>query len=180
MNWKVTAAGLMATAVAGLVGLTTPPVPDADVRDPARRASPVRPAAAAATSISEEAVRLRARLRAETAYREPDRNPFRFGAGRPASSAPVARAQTPGPTADVPAVAPSPPPPPIVLSGVATEVVAGASRRTAILGTIQGVLLVREGDAVGAEYRVTKVEQQAVELVTPDGTVRRIALTSRP
>jgi hypothetical protein len=69
-------------------------------------------------------------------------------------------------------VSEAPPPPPIRLSGVATD----AGRRTAYLVTLQGILSVTEGDAVPPDYRVGRIDEDAIELVTGDGTTRRLML----
>jgi Tfp pilus assembly protein PilP len=58
------------------------------------------------------------------------------------------------------------------LSGVATE----GNSRSAFLQTVQGVIEVREGDTVPPDYRVSRITEDAVELVTGDGTTRRIVL----
>jgi Tfp pilus assembly protein PilP len=52
----------------------------------------------------------------------------------------------------------------------------GSRQRFAILVTAQGVIDVREGDAVGAEYRVARIEDNAIELAAADGTTRRLLL----
>ena len=124
----------------------------------------------AAEDIEELAVRLRARVRAEVAFREPARNPFRFSARRPVPAAAVA-----GVVPEVVA-APAPPQLPLLsLIGIAADDVDGATERTAIISTGQSVLLVRSGDAVGPGYTVAKVEEDAVELTsTADGTIRRL------
>jgi hypothetical protein len=174
MNWKFTAAAAGVTAVASWLGLATPPAPAGEAGGPERGAntSPL----AGVSDISEEAVRLQARMREEKAYRRPSRNPFRFEGGR-ASAAPTdPRVTTPGPADAAPLVA-TPSIPEIKLAGVATHVVDGVSHRTAILSTANGVVLVREGEAVGALYRVAAVEEHAVALVTIDGTVRRLTLS---
>ena len=49
--------------------------------------------------------------------------------------------------------------------------------RTAILSSFSGVILARPGDDVLGRYRVTAVEDEAVELVTlSDGTPVRLTL----
>ena len=76
-----------------------------------------------------------------------------------------------------PRVEPLPPPVPIVprvtiqLRGIATDVVNGASEHTAIVTTDAGLLLVRQGEMAG-EYRVAKIEDEAIELEGPAGTLR--------
>jgi hypothetical protein len=116
--------------------------------------------------IQEQATRLQTRARDRVEYSEPSRNPFRFAAP-PRTAAPIReRFEEPPPVAE------APPPPPIRLSGVANE----GGTRTAFLVTVQGVLSVREGDAVPPDYRVGRIEEGAVELVAADGTTRRLTL----
>jgi hypothetical protein len=174
MTWKsyavVSGAGLLATYLAS--GPTI--APD---RVPASRPAVATPSAQAPVDIQEQAERLRLRVREKTEYKEPSRNPFRFGA-RPARRAPVRTEALAAEELIVTPDDPPPQPPPIRLSGIATERIDGVRRRTAVLITLQGVLEVREGDPVGAEYRVLRIEEDAVELIASDGSTRR--LTVRP
>jgi hypothetical protein len=114
-------------------------------------------------------------VRREAAYAQPQRNPFRFGAARPIA----------GREADLPEAAPPaetfvsavPPPPPVSLAGIAEDQVEQRVERTAILSSPDGVLLVHEGDDVLGQYRVAKIESEAVELVKlADGTTLRLSL----
>lgn len=172
MTWKsyaITGAGLLATYLA--TPTMTPnlagPVPS----------SPAIARQAPVPDIQQEAARLQARLRSEAKYREPSRNPFRFG---PARNAPRSRAGGVAPAQiTVPPSAPAAPEPPfIILSGMASDVVDGVEQRTAILTTAAGVLLVRAGEMVGADYRVRSVDEEAVELEsTSDGSLRRLRLS---
>ena len=171
MTWKsyaaVSGAGLLATYL-----FSTPPVV-------APGGGPVTPPAAdnarLPDDIEEQAARLGARVRSEIEYQPPSRNLFRFG-GRtvaPSSPAPPPAAS---PDTTVPEIAPPPPPPPPVrLTGIATSTVNGERRRSAILLTPEGIVSAREGDMAGA-YRVTRIEEDAVEVVGPDGTPRRLVV----
>jgi hypothetical protein len=128
-----------------------------------------------ANDIEEQAVRLQSRLRARSSYVEASRNPFRFNARRATNSgngesAPAQPQISASPIIQPPAL------PVIRLSGVAADEVDGSTQLTAILSTPQGVLLVKEGDAAGPLYRVGKIEESAVELVSvSDGSVRRLS-----
>jgi hypothetical protein len=63
------------------------------------------------------------------------------------------------------------------LTGVATDIVAGAPQRIAIFSSRDGVLLVREGETVLDRYRVTAIDSDAVEIARlDDGASRRISL----
>ena len=142
---------------------------------PGERAArqPARPRTTATNvDIQHEASRLQTRVPPTVEYTEPSRNPFRFGsrpaAPSPESSAP-AREVVERPV-EIPVEAPAPPP--IRLSGVASD----GAKRSAFLVTAQGVLTVREGDAVPPDYRVGRIEEDAIELIAADGTTRRLKL----
>lgn len=173
MTWKsyaaVSGAGLLATYL-----FSTPPIGVPD-RAPARSTPVARGTSGPRIDISEEASRLQVRQREDVRYDEPSRNPFRFGARHVAR--PPARVEEAAPPE--PVFTPPPPlpqPPPIRVSGIATNSVDGTRQRSAILVTPAGVVSVREGDAVGTEYRVTRIDEDAVELTGVDGGIRRIPL----
>jgi hypothetical protein len=138
---------------------------------------PPAPRGAAALDIEREADRLQVRVRREVEYTQPQRNPFRFGAARPAvepggdiaepAPAPLA------PPVAIPFVAPSPV---MKLAGIAEDQKGEQMERTAILSSPSGVLLVHEGDAVMGDYRVGRIESEAVELVKVDGSTLRLTL----
>ena len=165
MTWKsyalVSGAGVVATY------MVSSPLP--------RPESPTlaRPAATrmeVASDIQEQAVRLEARLRRQAPYQEPARNPFRFSQRRAPQTALLPEA-----AAATPVIAPAARQlEAIVLVGIAEDETAG---RTAILKTSQGIVFVRTGDAVGADYTVRVIEASAIDLVGIDGAVRRISAT---
>lgn len=67
--------------------------------------------------------------------------------------------------------------PNVTLSGVATDVVDGSPKRTAVLSTPAGVLMLREGDSVGGLYRVIAIAEDSIELeATADGSRRTLRL----
>ena len=176
MSWKayaaVSGAGLLATYLFSVPPAVTPG------RQAPPRADSIGRRPQPAFDIQEQAARLQMRVREEAEYREPSRNPFRFGA-RPVTRRPVTPSASPEePVAPPPPSGPPPPPPapPIRLSGIATNTVDGVRQRSAILMTPAGILTVREGDAVGAEYKVVRIEEDAVELAAADGSSRRITL----
>src|SRR5262245_22274661 len=92
MTWKSYSVVSSATVLAGWLASSSPSNMPAGSA-PAERAAPAAPSAAD-SDIEQQAMRLQAQVRRETAYREPDRNPFQFGsrrtAGSFASSAPSA------------------------------------------------------------------------------------------
>lgn len=172
MNWKSTAVASTATTLlATWFGWTsTPPTPVAsDVRAISRAARP-----AADADIQREAQRLQLHVRTEIEYRDPSRNPFRFGARPPAPEAARTRnsAAVPAPPVPVPVA----PPVSLTLSGIAADSADGAVQRTAIITAPSGLLLVKEGDRV-ADYTVSHIEDGAVDLVAADGSTRRLTLT---
>jgi hypothetical protein len=126
-----------------------------------------------AAQIEDEAARLQAGIREQAAYRQPERNPFRFGARRPERAA--AEATVTAPPAET--FVQPPPPPPVTLAGIAEDHVPEGVQRTAILSSPSGVLLVKEGDDVLGQYRVSKIEPEAIELTrTSDGGSVRLSL----
>jgi len=173
MNWKstvlVSGTGLVAT-VFGWV--STPMIPQ---RAPAPSTTAVaQPAVSPAADIQHEAARLQSRLMPDPTYRQPSRNPFRFGARVSPRSAARPAVQPQEPVVVIP---PAPVQPTIHLRGIAADTVDGAVQRTAIITTAAGLVLVREGDAAGT-YRVVKIEDEAVELTGPDGSLK-LSLSGR-
>jgi hypothetical protein len=169
MTWKsyviASGAGLVATYL-----VSTPP-PAAPVRTPAAAQGTSAPQAAPVVDIQAEAARLQTRVREAAEFQEPSRNPFRYAARRP-----VARPEPETQIVAPPEVMLPPEPPAITVAGIATKTVDGVRQRTAILITAAGPLEVEEGDAVGAEYRVARIDEDAVELAAADGARRRISL----
>jgi hypothetical protein len=174
MNWKstvlVSGAGLVAT-VFGWV--TTPTSPQRNAAPSTRAVA--QPTVSAATDIQHEAARLQSRLVPEATYRQPSRNPFRFGARvNPRVERPTPLLQPP-----VVVIPPAPVQPTIRLRGIAADAVDGAIQRTAIMTIDAGLVLVREGESAGA-YRVTKIEDESVELTGPDGAVTVSLSNTKP
>lgn len=173
MTWKSYAAASGATVLAGWLA-STPPAAVVENR-PAAQSRSSRPAASPSSDIVEQASRLQARIRRETAYVRPQRNPFQFEAARPAVEAAAAIGE-PALSAELsPAVAN--PAPSITLAGVAEDRLQSGVERTAILSSPTGVLLARVGDEVLGQYRVAAVEEGAVELLSlTDGSTIRLSL----
>ena len=173
MSWKSYAAVSGATVLAGWLASAPPS------NAPGRAASAVRlPPTRDVRSpdIEREAERLQTRVQREVEYTQPQRNPFRFGVARPQVNR---GGDLPGPTpapAPPPVAVPIVEPPPVTLSGIAEDQKGQQLERTAILSSPSGVLLVREGDPVLGEFRVARIESEAVELVKSDGTTLRLTL----
>jgi hypothetical protein len=167
MNWKsytlVSGAGVLATWFAA----SQPAAPGRVMPAQPREAAGVQ---AAASDIEQQADRLQARLQQHALYREPQRNLFRFSEPVAPRQAPVAAAPPPVTVADP---EPAPLPPAIRLTAIAVD----ADVRTAVLSTPAGVVLAREGDDVLGRFRLAKVEEDAVEVVTiSDGVTTRLTL----
>ena len=174
MSWKSYAAVSGATVLAGWLA-SAPPSNAPDRAAPAVRLPATRDVRS--PNIEREAERLQARVQREVEYTQPQRNPFRFGVARPEVNR---GGDLPDPTpapAPPPVVVPIVEPPPVTLSGIAEDQKGQQMERTAILSSPSGVLLVREGDPVMGEYRVARIESEAVELVKSDGTTLRLTLS---
>jgi hypothetical protein len=175
MTWK----SYIAVSVLGLAGtymasspLLPPRVAPAASPDGGGAAPP-------AADIERQAARLAAGLRAEASFRTPTRNPFRFGERIVAAPAPSPAQASIDAAAAIPP--PSPEPPFIALSGIATDVVEGATVRTAVLTTASGVTLARVGELVGPDYRVREIREDGVDLESVgDGSIRRLRFASAP
>ena len=173
MTWKSYAAVSGATVLAGWFA-STPPANAPSAGAPAL-AQALSRRGAPAPDIEREATRLQGRVRREVAYAQPERNPFRFGATRPTVSAEVDEPEVamPGGTST-----PAPPPPLLSLSGIAEDQIEQRVERTAIVSAPAGVLFLHEGDDVLGQYRVTRIESEAVVLVKlVDGTLLRLNFT---
>ena len=129
---------------------------------------------AAAVDLGAQADRLRARLAEVTAYRQPARDAFQFGL-------PPRRAEaTPTPsTIEAPPAVVAPVRPPYGFAGLATSTENGVTVRTAILSSLQGVSLVKEGETLDTGYRVMSITEDAVTLEsTADGAQTTLRLSN--
>ena len=151
------------------------------VTDQARSTASAAPASArqseAGSDIEKLANRLEMRRPTDVSYRTPGRDPFRFQS-RPVPP-PVASAAPPAFVA-APAAAPAPVIPLLTLSGIATDMVDGQPKRSAVLSAPAGVLIVREGESVVGLYTVVSISDESVELeATADGSRRTLRLSGR-
>jgi hypothetical protein len=177
MTWKAYAAVSSATVLAGW--LASSPSSNEPASPVASRPQSPRRDAQPASDIEQQATRLQSRLRAERAYSEPQRNPFRFAA-REAGDADIAE-RAPIPELPAAPVDLAPAAPAVSVAGIAEEQVDGRIERTAILSSPLGVLLVREGEEILGYYRVTRIEGEAVEVVgLADGVPLRLTLGTPP
>ena len=169
MTWKSTVVVSGLGLVATWLGIYTP----LQIDRPAAVAARATAGPAPAPDIEQQANRLELRVRQETVYREPSRNPFRFSP-RVVPPAPRSAAAPVTPVDPTP-IAP-PPAPPLRLAGIASDEVDGAARRTAILSTPGGVQFAAVGDEV-AGYRVVAIDEETVELIsTAEQTPLRLRL----
>jgi hypothetical protein len=183
MSWKAYAAVSGATVLAGWVVSAPSPsgIPAPGTTGPSRATQTM---VTPSSDIEREAGRLEARMRRETAYAQPRRDPFRFGAAAERVTAladPVGEQAGTGPPGDTGApvaVSASEPAPVVSLAGIAEDQIDDLSgqrvERTAVLSSPDGVLLVREGDDVLGLYRVVTIDSDAVELERHDGTTLRL------
>lgn len=182
MTWKTYAAVSGATVIAGWLASSPPsntPAPAA--APPQRRSAPAAATRAAEADIEQQAARLQARTGEQPEFHEPARNPFNFGA-RQAPPGPVApREPAPAPMQEFAAPPVPPSLPPVTLSGIAEDRSGERVERTAVLSSPSGVLLVREGDDVLGQYRVERIEADAVEFTrTDDGSRLRLSMPIAP
>jgi hypothetical protein len=172
MNWKSTAVASSLAIVGTWLASHAPvpgPRPEASVIPSAERTE------TAAIEIQREAARLHERLRQVAAYRQPDRNPFRFVEPHPVVAAP-ARREPVMTVEDIPA-APAPPTLRITLSGIGEDTVDDQIVRTAFISTPDNVFLVKVGETVADVYKVSAISADAVELLKiDDGSTVRLTL----
>jgi hypothetical protein len=175
MTWKSTAVAGVATITATWLASYAPPSRSAASRSNVPTAARTEIAAA---EIQREADRLHARLAEVGAYRDPARNPFRFGVRQ---TAPQARRAQPRITIeDLPSVPEQEPPTlRLTLAGIAEDKAGEEIVRTAIISTPSDVLLVKVGDAVGDRFTVAAVGVDTVELVRTD-TGESVRLMLKP
>jgi hypothetical protein len=170
MNLKRTTTIVVVAAAIGawLAGAatTTRPIPAAPIDRPA--AIELRGA-----ELASEIARLQERLRPTSSPRQPGRNLFVYRAAAPRAPLPtLAPAPLPAPTRPLPPTLPS-----LKLAGIAEDDGADGPIRTAIISGEGQLYMVKEGEAVTARYRVSKIAADVVELVdSGDNSVRRLAL----
>jgi hypothetical protein len=130
---------------------------------------------AAETEIEALADSLRVHLNSDAVFRTPGRDLFRF----------QTRVQQPPASEPPPAfIASVPPPAPALpmlsLSGIATDIVDGTPKRSAVVSLPNGVAIVREGESVAGLYTVVAIGEDSIELQsTGDGSRRTLRLSAR-
>jgi hypothetical protein len=173
MNVKRTATIIVvgAVLVAWLAGAATPKrdMPPPIVITP-------KPIDLRGIELTQEIARLHDRLRPTTVPTERRRNLFTFAGAAPRSdAAAVARSDAVAAAVANPASAPGEPA--LKLAGIAEDDGADGPERTAFISGEGQLFMVKQGDAVTARYRVTRISSDAVELsdVTA-GLVRRLVM----
>jgi hypothetical protein len=126
-----------------------------------------------AVDLGAQADRLKTKLAEVTAYKRPARDAFRFGEPpRRVEVAPTVSASVAPPV-----VAQTRPP--YGLAGMAITLENGAPQRTAILSSLEGVALVKEGDVLETGYRVVSIADDSVTLEsTSNGTQATLRLSN--
>lgn len=126
--------------------------------------------------LNSQADRLRERVSA-VRPRPVSRNPFRYGARRPAAR-PSSEASEAISTA-APEFVPRPPaPPPLSLAGIGEQTTPQGPRRTAIISGSSELFLAKEGETVAGRYRVVRIDANAVVL-REESTGTEISLSLR-
>lgn len=65
----------------------------------------------------------------------------------------------------------------LILSGIAEDRVGEQVVRTAVISTPTDVLLLKEGEQIGDQYKVDKIDAATIDLIRlSDGTSLRLAL----
>jgi len=127
----------------------------------------------AVVDLGAQADRLKARLAEVAAYRQPARDAFQFGP----PPRPVEESPRPSAIEAPPAVV-APVRPPYGLAGMATTTEDGVPRRTAILSSLQGVSLVKEGETLETGYRVMSITDDSVTLESSAGIQTTLRLSN--
>jgi len=171
VTWKLYAllsgGAFVATYLVSAPGTLTPAQPRVQ-----SAATTVSPRVTGDVDMQALADHLASRVRSDTSYRAPTRNPFEFVEHRAAPKQVIAPRPIEAPPAFVP-----PPPPSINLTGIASDHVDGALQRTAIFSSPSGVMLAREGEMVGGLFRVVSIDEDAATLEqVSDGTKLRLSL----
>jgi hypothetical protein len=176
MTWKLYAVGSAGAFLATYLVSNVAPVRPAE-NTPVTSPRAAADSAGEPVDLTEQAERLRAGIAGTTPYREPRRDAFRFGDVPRRTAAPPPEASA----IEAPVVAPSPRPP-FALAGVATDAPGGAAGRTAVLSSLRGVLLVREGDMVEGMFRVVSIDADSITVERVDdgtSTTLRLAGSAR-
>lgn len=162
---SVLAAGVLVTTWVSAPAAPTAPPPEVSVEDMVR----IEAMAPLAAEINQEVERLRTQLAGVPQKPEPRRDPFTFGAHRPAPRAVVA------PEPELVDAAPVELPPAVLWPALAA-VMAEAAGSTAVVAWGDTIEFLKAGDTF-QEFRVVTVSSASMELRhEPTGTLKTISL----
>lgn len=175
MTWKLYAV-VSAGAFAATYLMSSPkPGPTTSTTASAAAATQSARQRAAETEIEALANSLRVQLKSDAVFRTPGRDPFRFQ-----TKVQQAPAFVPPPAFVAAPSAPVPPLPVLSLSGIATDVVDGTPKRSAVVSLPNGVVIVREGESVAGLYTVVAIGEESIDLESAaDGSRRTLHLSAR-
>lgn len=163
---SVLAAGVLVTTWVSAPAAPTAPPPEVSVEDMVR----IEAMAPLAAEINQEVERLRTQLAAVPQQPEPRRDPFTFGARRPAPRAVVA-----APDPELVEAAPVELPPAVLWPTLAA-VMAEAAGSTAVVAWGDGIEFLKAGDTF-QDFRVVTVSSASIEVRhEPTGTLKTISL----
>lgn len=160
------AAGVLVTTWVSAPAAPTAPPPEVSAEDMLR----IEAVAPLAAEINQEVERLRAQLVAVPQAPEPSRDPFTFGARRPAPR-PLVAAPASAPVETAPVELP-----PAVLWPTLAAVMAEEAGHTAVVGWGDDVEFLKAGDTFKG-FRVVSVSSGSIELRhEPSGALRTLTL----
>lgn len=163
---SVLAAGVLVTTWVSAPAAPTAPPPEVSAEDLVR----IDAMAPLAAELDQEVDRLRAQLATVPQMPEPRRDPFTFGARRPAPRPAVA---APEPELMAPPVVA---PPPAVLWPTLAAVMAETAGNTAVVAWGDGIEFLKAGDTF-KDFRVVAVSSASIELRhESSGTLRTLTL----
>lgn len=174
MTWRLYALGSAGAFLATYFVSVAPPVTP---RQPGTSPRMQAADSGAVIDLNAQAERLHVRMAGATEYREPSRNAFRFAAREPRPSAESVTSSVASGAEATPIVA-VPARLPFALAGVASSMENGVPQFTAILTSLRGVQLVKDGEPIDGGYRVVSIAEDAVTIEsTSDGTRTTIGLS---
>jgi hypothetical protein len=171
MNWKRTATigvvgGALAAWLAGAATSNRRAV-DTTIAKPT-------PIELRGAELATEISRLRERLHPAIEPQQPARNLFRYSSR---AAAPPPHVASPAPGVSETPAQPAPTAPPLKLVGIAEDPGPDGPVRTAIISGFGQLFFVKEGDSIGARFRVQHLSGEVAELSDLiDATTYRLAL----
>lgn len=159
---RLTSALLLGVGVLVTTWVSAPAAPSAPpVRVSAQEMANIVAMAPLAADVDQEVARLRAQLATVPQMPAPTRDPFNFGAPRPAP-----RPRTETPATEVPALAPEIDDAPALVWPALTAVMAGTDGPTAVIAWGDAIEFVKSGETF-RDFRILRVSGGAIELHHP-------------